>query len=386
MGFPVLQLPHVVQRKLVSMLDTRDVIDLSFKCKAFRRMMKFTRLPCKSLKWFFKAGNPGPGITIGYGDRKLKIRLHMRHASNGGPFSNCGEVGSKTIAPSRCRFIRCDTEKNYRVSRHNMWLKNNKKVHPIDMLKTYTNVLIDIFRPDEFRITWRLKNLDDFFKLFVWKITKKFSIFKFRTYYNSDPLNIPNAITFLKNQIEATQKMQLHIEKDERIPSIQQLLKQKRLEIIWSPCFNLGTLLKMECHYLDINRSDLFETGNLKKVIHAWIAGSLPKLECLTVKGRRWEERKVVQLTKGIETFEVTDKPDPEVFSHHTWNENAVEIVRDFDKRRASIFLDETKFALIIWSANGVLEKTKPAEWEPALYSTVREVRDWDSGDDTDDD
>ncbi|CAL2051382.1 unnamed protein product [Caenorhabditis brenneri] len=387
MGMPILRLPLVVQRKLVPMFDTRDVIDLSFKCKAFRRMMMSSKLPCKSLKWFFKRNRPG--ITIGYGYSKLKIRLHMRRRGEGDAFSNCGEVGSKTIAPSQCRLIRYDlVGRRMGCRRYNMWLKNNRGVHPIDIMATYTSVLLDIFSPEEFRVTWGLKNLEEFFKLFVWKITKKFSIVKFRTDEDSNPHEIPNAVFFLNDQIETTEKMIFNIKKEENLPSIQLTLKQKRMKIVDSPCFDFETFLKMESHSLELKRNGLLNLGDLRKMIHAWIAGSLPNLEYFIAEGFYRAGIEIAQVTEGIETFKVTDKPAYEVFHHYTWNENAVEIVRDFDKRKASIFLNNDKFAFIIWTSDGVLWKRddhdSEEEEEEENYDTVELVEHWNSGDEDD--
>ncbi|EGT40541.1 hypothetical protein CAEBREN_14252 [Caenorhabditis brenneri] len=342
MDFPLMLLPSIVQERVVRKMKFQDLIEWSFQYTAFQRMMKSMKVRCHSFEWFFDISKCGIKITFNTPDGEV---IHYMYLEKGKKDVIVGGLGEKTLLPEDCEFIRHNSPVGPMCFRYSLFLKDAKQVHPIDVLETYTSVLLDIVRPTFFNLRFARYDVEKLFNLFVWKYTRQFSNVEFLSPNADDKEDIPQAIAFLQNEF-LIDNMFIRISDHENTPTYQGPLKIEKMTIDTSSCIPFETILQMECRNFKLRRR--IELKNLIELIQVWMNGGLSKLESFVADGFRFNEADFVM---EVETTKSEEKPDPETFKHSNWEEKAVDIHRDMDGRKASVFFNGNTFAFIAWPA-----------------------------------
>ncbi|CAL2027735.1 unnamed protein product [Caenorhabditis brenneri] len=329
-------------KKLLPMVKTCDLIDFAFKSPEFRGFLQQNKTPLECLKWEFE-------------QKSMGLRLEF-------PAFESVFIG---YAPSNRSLLKGDdelldtSEIDFKIKNEDLEILPTRKIRstsPFQVLKTITDVMMDIFIVEDTELFWEMPSTKGFMDLFVWDHSRHFKKVKFDS-------EDSEALKFLLEEVSTEI---LDIKTHNSIVQCSSPFKSTCLDLDdYSSSFKMDNFLKMECKDVELTVGRI-ASRELNALLKCWINGGLPNLEFLEVSLRiapGWRDNlfNEDEVFEGIQMVR-SSGPLPPRPSYvlksprhirssvdYDWEHNIFEIFRKSDNRKATVGMNPRTFGIAVW-------------------------------------
>ncbi|CAL2027734.1 unnamed protein product [Caenorhabditis brenneri] len=319
--------------------------DFAFKSPEFRSFLKQNKTPLKYLKWELEKKFMG-----------LRLKLPAFKSVSIGyiPSNRCFQKGEDEPFDI--------SEIEFEIDNYDLEILQTRKTRstsPFQVLKTITDVIMDIFIVEDTGLSWYMPSIKGFMDLFVWDHSRHFKKFKFDS---ADP-DLSDALKFLLEEV-STQALDI-INRESTI-QYSFPFKSTCLDLDdYSDSFKMDSFLKMECKDVELTVGKI-SSSELNALLKCWINGGLVNLEFLEVSLRRapgWRDYlfNEEEVFEGIQVVR-SSGPLPPRPSYvlkspryirpsvdYDWEHNIFEIFRKSDNRKATVGMNPRTFGIAVW-------------------------------------
>ncbi|EGT37298.1 hypothetical protein CAEBREN_25904 [Caenorhabditis brenneri] len=330
-------------KKLLPMVKTCDLIDFAFKSSEFRSFLRQNKTPLESLKWKFE-------------QKSMGLRLEF-------PAFESVFIG---YTPSNRSLQKGDDEPldtseiDFKIKNEDLEILQTRPVRstsPFQVLKTITDVIMDIFIVKDTELSWDQPSTGGFLDLFVWDHSRHFK----KIHFDSED---SEALKFLLEEVSTEI---LDIKTHNSTVQCSSPFESTILELHdYSDSFKMEeNFLKMECKDVEMTVGRI-ASKELNALLKCWINGGLPNLEFLEVSlrvARGWRDYlfNEEEVFEGIQTVR-SSRPLPPRPSYvlkspryiipsidYDWERNTFEIFRKSDNRKATVGMNPRTFGIAVW-------------------------------------
>ncbi|CAL2027733.1 unnamed protein product [Caenorhabditis brenneri] len=330
-------------KKLLPMVKTCDLIDFAFKSPEFRSFLKQNKTPLECLKWEFE-------------QKSMGLRLEF-------PAYKSVFIG---YTPSNRSLLKGEDEPldiseiEFKINNEHLEILPTRKIRstsPFQVLKTITDVIMDIFMVKDTGLSWDMPSTKGFSNLFVWEHSRHFKKIQFDS-------EDSEALKFLMEEVSTEI---LDIKTHNSTVQCSSPFKTTCLELHdYSSCFKMEeSFLEMECKDVEMT-VERIPSSELNALLKCWINGGLPNLEFLEVSLRRapgWRDYlfNEEEVFEGIQMVR-SSGPLPPRPSYvlkvpryirpqcsYYWERNTFEIFRKSDNRKATVGMNPRAFGIAVW-------------------------------------